>query len=133
MKKYLLDTNILIHFFNKTDHIVQTSIKLLNEGQVFTSHIAIAEILVGWNEKKKDEYLSIAYELFPRLGINDEIAELGSKWRREYKEKGITLNLSDALIAATAKTHNCQLVTLNYKHFPMPELTIYKDVYTKSA
>lgn len=125
MKKYLCDTNILIHFFNKHSVITNLIHDLSDKHTIGISYISLAEILVGWGEKRKKDYLPILYDLFPRLEINDQISELSAFWRRSYLEHGITLNLYDCLIAATAKVYDYELVTLNTKDFPMSDISLY--------
>lgn len=43
--------------------------------------------------------------------------------------KGNKLPTIDALIAATAMVNGFHLVTRNTKHFPMPDLNLYQDIY----
>jgi hypothetical protein len=45
--------------------------------------------------------------------------------RYEWARKGITLTLTDTMIAATALQYGLTLITDNKKDFPMPELTIH--------
>jgi predicted nucleic acid-binding protein len=49
---------------------------------------------------------------------------LSAQWRREYQSRGLTLELPDTVIAATAAIRNVPLATGNVKDFPMPELLV---------
>jgi predicted nucleic acid-binding protein len=51
-------------------------------------------------------------------------AALSGKWRRQHRARGITLQLSDTLIAASAYLAGAVLATGNVRDFPMPELTV---------
>jgi predicted nucleic acid-binding protein len=51
-------------------------------------------------------------------------ALLAARWRREFARDGVTLQLSDCLIAACAVTRGVPLATANVKDFPMTELTV---------
>jgi len=125
--RYLLDTNILIEFFTKQEATVALVANLSKHGIVATSLLSVAEIRMGWNENDTALFLPALYNLFDPLGISKDIAELAGAWRREYRERGVTLSLTDTLIAATARQSDMSLVTRNRKHFPMPELHLYHE------
>jgi predicted nucleic acid-binding protein len=124
---YLLDTNILIEFFTKKEETVSILAKLRKSGTLYTSLLSVAEIRMGWNDKDAAVFLPALYGLFGTRGLSPAIVELAGKWRREYKERGVTLSSIDTLIAATAQQHDMYLVTRNTKHFPMPELRLYMN------
>lgn len=52
------------------------------------------------------------------LDITDDIADRGGVLLRHFQASH-GLDVSDALIAATAAQHGLELATLNIKHFPM--------------
>jgi hypothetical protein len=56
--------------------------------------------------------------------VTRNLAELAGEYKREYAGKGITLSLSDVMIAAVAISNGLTLVTDNLRHYPMPELNI---------
>jgi predicted nucleic acid-binding protein len=125
---YLFDTDVVIDFFKKRDHATQLVTTLAQKHDLCTSVIVVAEIRVGWTEQEAGNYLPVLHRLFPSVGITDAIAELGGKLRRDYQQRGQSVFLPDALIAATAIAEDYCLVTRNTKDFPMPELTLYRDV-----
>jgi predicted nucleic acid-binding protein len=53
------------------------------------------------------------------------VAQRAGALRYEWARKGITLALTDTMIAATALQYGLTLITDNRKDFPMPELTIH--------
>jgi len=53
-------------------------------------------------------------------------AQLAGDLFRRWRQKGKTLGLADVTVAAVALTHNLVLVTDNRKHFPMPELQLFR-------
>jgi len=87
------------------------------------SVITVAELYAGVRDgverTKLDEFIR-AFEIIP---VNREISVKGGVYRRDYM-KSHNVGLADALIAATAETHQAGLVTLNGKHFPMMENVI---------
>ncbi len=122
---YLLDTNILIEFFSRKQATVELLPLLRKQGTLCTSLLSVAEIRMGWSDKDATVYLPLLYDLFQVLNLSPGIAEQAGRWRREYRERGITLSLADTLIAATAHAHDYCFVTRNNKHFPMPELRLF--------
>lgn len=57
--------------------------------------------------------------------VTPDIAEKAAEFIRRYRREGISLQLPDAVIAATAAVNDLILVTLNPKHYPMPEIRKY--------
>lgn len=49
--------------------------------------------------------------------MDAEAADLAGKFSVEAERAGLNLDLSDFLIAATARVHGLSLATLNRKHF----------------
>lgn len=125
MGNFLLDSNVIINFLlNKP-----STVKLINEflysgDNLVTSTICIAEVQLGVreNEKEKTDLFADSLEVFD---ITVEIGRIGAFYVREYKKKGVTLNLIDCLVAATCLLNNLILVTYNKRHFEISELKLY--------
>jgi hypothetical protein len=60
---------------------------------------------------------------FTAYVVDRSVAERAGEILRRYPDRGI--GVSDAIIAATAIQHGLTLVTLNARHFPASELTLY--------
>jgi predicted nucleic acid-binding protein len=50
--------------------------------------------------------------------VNLEIAQKAARLIREYKTRGIMVDLPDATIASTCVLYDLVLVTLNKRHYP---------------
>jgi predicted nucleic acid-binding protein len=127
---FLLDTNIVIEFFSKKEDTVKHIGKLDKSSKLFVSVLTVSEIRMGWSEKDAAVFLPALYSLFKTIGISNEVAELAGKWRREYRERGITLSLVDTLIAATGYVNDMSVWTRNVNHYPMPELKLHRGDVT---
>lgn len=111
--KFLLDSCFLIRWYGQhsdaLDLIRQYNLQF---EQCAYSSISYAEVL-GWNGLMPQDEINLR-QLFSRfhqrLTINDDVIECTIAIRRKHKIK-----LPDALILATAKTHNLQLLTLDEK------------------
>lgn len=116
----LLDTNILIYYFNgliddkRIDEILEKSFNI--------SIITKIEFL-SWSKLADDEMLdkkARAFVAYARLfDLDDTIAQRTIEIRRTFKTK-----TPDAVIAATALEHNMALVTNNASDFEIPGLEV---------
>lgn len=123
MKKYLIDTNILIYYF--ADIIPQKEVTIIEE--IFKTSFGISIItkieFLGWGKHTKEGYEKAKEFLgyAKTIQLNNKIAELSIELRRKGKIK-----LPDAVIASTALYRDLILVTRNSKDFKDVEgLEIY--------
>ena len=125
MSTYLLDTNVIIDILNDKKGRRALLLDLLNQGHVLACcPINVSEIYAGLRPKEEtatEEFLrSLQY-----FDITWPIARQAGLLKRDYSQKGKTLTISDATIAAVALHHKVTLITANVRDFPMKELTIY--------
>lgn len=120
---FLLDTTILIDLFRGRREAVIFLNQLTQVGPLFICPVVVAEIFSGI----RPEELSKIEEFFEAMDfctINYSTAKRAGIYRRDFQKKGITLSISDTLIAATAIEYSLTLVTKNVRHFPMEELDV---------
>lgn len=123
--RLLIDTSILIdHFRNQRKEITPLYQVSLHYECVISS-ITEFEFLVGSNQKN---YSSIS-DLLSKLSVlpfDSACVQKAAQIYRDLKLKHQLISLPDIFIAATAVTHNLQLMTLNIKHFEKIEaLNLY--------
>jgi predicted nucleic acid-binding protein len=58
------------------------------------------------------------------LPITATTADLAGEAIREFRSRGVTLSLPDALIGATAVAASIPLYTCNPRQYPMPDLDL---------
>jgi len=118
MKRYLLDTSIVIKYLKGTPEVVELIDSL--EGEVFSSYLVLAELYEGIFRSKNEveqkilEYFSTFDLVF---GLDETISKEFGKIRAELKQKGTIIEDIDILVAATCLANDLTLVTLNKKHF----------------
>jgi len=131
MSDYLLDTNILILCFRKAEGYLELLDTLAKDDTLYISAMTRLEIVRGMREHERKDTFNLLDSLDTidiTIGIADKAGDLIRLWRA----KGIILGDADAIIAATALNHGLALVTTNEKHFPMPDLVVYRaDKYGK--
>ncbi len=121
MKRYLLDTNILIYYFNgDMESVVKNKVSTLMCESFQISVISNMEFLgflFNFQERQKAAQL-MEYALIRTL--SDEIVQRVIDIRQEKRIK-----LPDAIIAATAMQYSAILVTRNTKDFKTLALETY--------
>lgn len=121
---YLLDTDVVIWHLRNKSEIVALVESLSQAGRLGISALTRLEVGIGVKERERGstrEFLAAlkTYE------VNGEIADMAGEFIRRYQAQGITLDIVDAVIAATAVANDLSLVTLNTRHYPMPEVRLY--------
>lgn len=121
MKHYLLDTNILIYYFNgDMESAVKSKVSMVMRESFQISVISKMEFLgfpFNLLERQKATQL-MEYAVIRTL--SDEIVQRVIDIRQEKRIK-----LPDAIIAATAMKYSAILVTRNTKDFKTLELETY--------
>jgi predicted nucleic acid-binding protein len=108
--KYLLDTNFILGLLKATPEVIE----IISQHGVLTSNCAYSAItrmeLLGYLGISVDEEKLIKDRLsnFNYLPITSEIEDIAIAFRRTRKMK-----LPDAIIAATAKHHGMELLSLD--------------------
>lgn len=113
---FVADTSILIDFFqgNPDVEFLRTSVE---EDLLRLPTIVIFEILSG---VKNENHLARRKSLVDACGhlpLTREVAEKAAEIFSYLREKGITIDIQDILIGATALTYSLPVVTRNVKHF----------------
>lgn len=121
--RLLIDTDVLISWSKKKDQGLLDN--LIEENQeLYLSTISLAEFRAGVYPQDLPFY-NLVKKIFPLIDVDLEIAELAGKFSFDLARTGLTINLTDHLIAATAQENSLTLVTFNTKHFPHPDLKLY--------
>ncbi|NES00443.1 MAG: type II toxin-antitoxin system VapC family toxin [Symploca sp. SIO1B1] len=113
-KSYLLDTNILIYYFND-EPAVQSILKEIQAGNAVGYYCPISWVeLLCYPELTEDE-ASLMREFLRTIScvsLTEVTLDCAAEIRRNYR-----IRLADTLIAACALVTGCTLVTRNVKDF----------------
>lgn len=122
--KYLFDTDTLIDVFEDRDQ-VRTQISTMIEAgdEVALCPITIAELYSGLSEKKRVKWENWLAAL-PYWSISREAAMQAGIDRKAASDKGRTLSVSDALIAAVAREQDAIVLTSNIKDYPTKDIRV---------
>ena len=125
MTDYLFDTNILIQCFRRSAGYLDLLASLARDNDLYISAMTRVEIIRGMQEREREATYNLL-DSFETIEVSVEIANNGGELICAWRTRGVTLEDTDALIAATAMQHNLALVTTNAKHFSMHNLIVYE-------
>jgi predicted nucleic acid-binding protein len=131
MSRFLLDSDVIIWHLRGQKEVTEMLRNLQRFGLPACSALSVLEIQLGvkkGEEEKTDRFLK-SLKIFD---VNMEIASKAAQLIREYKAKGIALDLPDSVIAATCLLHELILVTYNPKHYPISEIKFHQVPSVKS-
>jgi len=121
---YLLDTTVIIDCLRGERETVEFLTEVASEGSsVGCCAINIAEVYAGMKENERQVTKKFLDSL-EYYEVTRNLAEQAGEYKRKYSRKGITLSLSDVIIAAVAISNNLTLVTDNLRHYPIPGINI---------
>jgi tRNA(fMet)-specific endonuclease VapC len=119
LKKYLLDTNICIHFL-ADEYNIKEKIEKAGLENCFVSEITIAELKFGAeNSQNKEKNRKVIDEFTKRFSIIPiyNSLDIYALEKAKLRRKGKPLDDFDLLIGATAIANNFILVTRNVSDF----------------
>jgi hypothetical protein len=112
----LLDTCILIDYLRGKERSVDY---LEGLGVAPTiSVITVMELTAGAKGKREESQMAELFSAFNVIDVDRVVAEEAGRLLAQYA-RSHAVDPPDALIAATARCHDLDLVTHNIKHFPM--------------
>ena len=110
----IVDTNIIIDLLKDSKEAYEFLHSYVSE-DLYLSVITVSEVYSGI-KKARDRDIKDLLTLFYLIHVNNEISvEAGKLWRKFLKIHGI--EISDAIIAATANDLSVPGATLDKKHF----------------
>ena len=113
----LIDTSAWIDFFRGKQTAATDAVQLaLQLGTARLCGPVKAELLQGAKSKKEKQQLQVMFSAVENLAINEADWETAGNSIQTLREGGVTVPLTDALIAAIANRHKTAVLTLD-RHF----------------
>ncbi|MEM6406250.1 MAG: type II toxin-antitoxin system VapC family toxin [Pseudomonadota bacterium] len=113
---YLLDSCVLIDY--SRGHIGAADFLDSLQSPPVISVLTLTEVLSGVRNIKEERLFEKLFSTIEAIPVDTVIAHLASEYLRQYR-RSHNLDPFDAVIGATAQSHDAELATLNIKHFPM--------------
>ncbi|WP_418640593.1 PIN domain-containing protein [Sulfurimonas sp. ST-27] len=120
MKKYLIDSDILIYFLKGKQEVVQM-LSQIPIDDLYISRINYTELIYGaYNSSKINQNLKIIepfLENFKILEFTQASSLVFAKEKVRLKKNGNIIADMDLMIASIAIANDCTLISNNIKHF----------------
>jgi predicted nucleic acid-binding protein len=120
MKKYLIDSDILIYFLKGKQEVVQR-LSQIPIDDLYISRINYTELIYGaYNSSKVDQNLKVIepfLDNFKVLEFTKTSSLIFAKEKVRLKKNGNIIADMDLMIASIAIENNCTLMSNNIKHF----------------
>ena len=124
MADILLDSDVIIEWLRGHQPVAGSLLTLLENGHnLMWTPVSIAEIFAG-ARKSEDARIETLFQILETLPISATIGRKAGYYLQTYS-KSHSVELGDALIAASACITRLSLWTLNRKHYPMPEIRLF--------
>ncbi len=120
MKKYLIDSDILIYFLKGKQEVVEILSQIpINE--LYISRINYTELIYGaYNSTKINQNLKVIepfLDSFEVLEFTKTSSLIFAKEKARLKKSGNIIADMDLMIASIAIENDCTLISNNIKHF----------------
>jgi len=120
----LLDSDVIIQWLRGYQPVADSLLKVLGSGHnLLWTPVSIAEIFAG-ARKSESAPIEKLFLILETLPISATIGRKAGYYLQKYS-KSHSVELGDALIAASACITRLSLWTLNRKHYPMPEIRLF--------
>jgi predicted nucleic acid-binding protein len=120
MKKYLIDSDILIYFLKGKQEVVQRLLQIPID-DLYISRINYTELIYGaYNSSKINQNLKVIepfLDSFKVLEFTKTSSLIFAKEKARLKKNGNIIADMDLMIASIAIENNCTLISNNIKHF----------------
>lgn len=126
MQKFsLIDSDVLIDHLRKDINALNFFITEIGEDSLlFVSVVSRVGILAGMR-KNEEAAVSSLFEIITPINVDVTIADKAGEYLKKFG-KSHSLNIGDAIIAATSREMSLKLVTRNVKHYPMNDIEVVK-------
>lgn len=117
----IADTSVWIPFFNRPDSPEKATLDLLIDAdEVVLVGVVLAELLQGCRTSSERDTLSDALLALPYHEVTQSTWSQTGNLSSQLLRRGVTLPLSDLIIAALAIEHNCHVYSLDihFKRIP---------------
>lgn len=117
MNNFFIDSTVWIEFFRGKNKVINDFvIPLIDGDNIFYNGIILSELLVGAINEREFLFLKENFEGFNYLEIGKTIFEKASEIGFRLRRDGITVPITDLVIAAHCIYHDLTIVTID-EHF----------------
>jgi len=122
--KIIVDTSVWIEYLKNSPTIAENLDQQLLAGNIFTVGPVIAELLQGARTEKDYRILKNSIDGLPFIETTFEDWTLAGEISHKLRRKGVTLPITDCVIAAVAIHQNASLMTYDRHFANIPNLKL---------
>jgi hypothetical protein len=127
----IADTSVWIPFFNRSDSPEKAALDLLIDAdEVALVGVVLAELLQGCRTPSERDTLSNALLALPYYEVTQSTWSQTGDLSAHLLRRGVTLPLSDLIIAALAIEWDCRIYSLDTHFKKIPGLHLYPPAST---
>ncbi len=119
----LVDTSVWIDFFRGVKSIKDLLTKLILRDRVFTAGPVLFELLQGIRSPEEREQVKEALLSVNFLDMTPDDWEGAALLSRELRSRGVTIPMTDLLLAQLAKAHDLEIISLDPHFDQIPGIT----------
>ena len=120
----IADTSVRIPFFNRPDSPEKRTLdNLIDADEVALVGVVLAEILQGCRTSKDRDTIADAMLALPYIEMMRETWVRAGEISSSLLRRGVTLPLSDLVVAALALKHQCRVYSLDAHFRKIPGLS----------
>jgi len=112
-----VETSVIIDFLRKEKKETSLLWKIKHTAKCFMSSITLFEILSGAKTERHFKDIEKITKWIESVYFDDDIAEVAASIFQNLKQRNQMIEYRDIFIAATAKSYNFRIATLNTDHF----------------
>jgi len=124
----IVDTSVWVDFFKGAPAVKAFIEKMIGRDKVFTAGPILFELLQGIKSLGEKEQVKEALFSLHYLEITSQDWEGAALLSRELRAKGITIPMTDLLIAQLARTRNLEVISFDLHFDQVPELIHRKPI-----
>ncbi len=129
----IADTSVWIPFFNRPGSPEKAALDLLIDvDEVVLVGVVLAELLQGCRTSSERETLSEALLALPYYEVTQSTWLQTGDLSAQLLRRGVTLPLSDLIIAALTIEHHCQVYSLDTHFKKIPGVRLYLPASRRS-
>jgi len=117
MSDFLVDSTVWIEFFKGSNTEINDFVShLIDEDKISYNGIILSELLVGANNEKEFRFIKENFSGFKHLETDNHIFEKAARIGFRLRREGITIPITDLIIAAHCIHYGLTIVTADL-HF----------------
>ena len=127
MSKVIVDTSVWIQFFNAPQSKEKAELdKLLSDNRVVVVGVVVSELFQGSDSQKNCERIEDKIVVLPYAEVSSNVWIEAGEASFNLRKQGISVPLTDILIATLAKENDFEVYTLDPHFKRIPGVKFYQ-------